>query len=89
MHVPLLTQVPQLVFAIYTSSEFSVLPQAVTSLVFKLVQDQQLLAGGRDEGETQLQFLVFIILPLAPSLLKGADTHLEQPPCILSFLDPL
>lgn len=41
---------------IHSSSEFSVLPQAVISLVFKLAQDQQLLAGGRAEGETQLQY---------------------------------
>ena len=65
------------------------LPQAVTSLVFKLAQDQQLLAGGSAEGEIQLLSLVFIILSLAFSHSKGDDTCLEQPLCILSFPDSL
>lgn len=43
-------------FAIYSSSEFSVLPQADTSLVFKLGQDQQLLAGVKAKGRDPTMF---------------------------------
>lgn len=83
IHVPLLTWVPRLVFLYFI--EQILCASAGCHLPGFLTSTGQ--AGWRKSWEIQWQSLVFIILSLTPCLPKGADTHLEQPSCILSFLD--